>query len=163
MPEVEFQLTLIGPWQAYDPADPFSGAPPGDLRRDVDSLGWLAPVQLPNARLALAATMIADDAGETAPLFASVFVHEHRDRLPVELSADGGIVPRRRDRSFDVEWPAPDVGVVRFRQLTYDIPLPGTDRYYSIAFTTPNLTDWTELEYVFDAIVSTAAWVESDA
>jgi len=161
MSEPQLQLSLIGPWLPFDPADPLPGAEYDDLRQRLTALGWLPAPQHSDAELALAATMIERDAGpDVVPLFASLFVHEHRGRAKVELTPAGAVVPRRRKRTFSVDWPTPDVGSVEFSQLTYEIPLPRSDCFYTIAFTTPNLTRLPELEFVFDAIVSTAAWVD---
>jgi hypothetical protein len=161
MSDPQLQLTLIGPWRPFDPANPLPGAEYDALRRELNGLGWLPAPQYPDAPLALAATMIEQDEDPgVLPLFASLFVHEHRGRVKAELTSAGAIIPRRRKRIFSADWPTPDVGVVEFSQLTYEIALPQSDCFYTVAFTTPNLTRLPELEFVFDSIVSTATWID---
>jgi hypothetical protein len=163
MSDPQLQLTLIGPWRPFDQANPLPGAEYDELRQVLDGLGWLTVPQPPDAVLALAATMIEPDEDPgTVPLFASLFAHEHRGRVKAELTPAGAIVPRRRQRVFGVDWPTPDVGIVEFSQLTYQIPLPRSDCFYTVAFSTPNLTRLPELEFVFDSIVATAAWIDGD-
>lgn len=163
MSDPQLQLTLIGPWRPFDSADPLPGAEYDELRQELIGLGWLPGPRYPDATLALAATMIEpDEDPDVVPLFASLFIHEHRRRVKAKLTPTGAIVPRRQKRNFSADWPTSDVGVVEFSQLTYEIPLPRSDCFYTIVFTTPNLTRLPELEFVFDSIVSTAAWIDGD-
>jgi hypothetical protein len=161
MSDPQLQLTLIGPWQQFDPADPLPGAEYAELRQALTGLGWLPAPQYPDAALVLAATMIErDEDPDVVPLFASLFVHEHRGRVKAELTPAGAIVPRRQKRILSADWPTPDIGVIEFSQLTYEIPLPRSDCFYTIAFATPNLARLPELEFVFDSIVATAMWID---
>ncbi|MDQ1743356.1 MAG: hypothetical protein QOE23_1695 [Pseudonocardiales bacterium] len=163
MPGPQLQLTLIGPWCPFDPADPLRGSEYGELRQELTGLGWLPAPHPSDASLALAVTMIEPgEDPDVVPLFASLFVHEHRGRVKAALTPAGAIVPGRRKRTFSVDWPTADIGIVEFSQLTYEIPLPGSDCFYTMAFTTPNLTRLPELEFVFDAIVSTATWIDEE-
>jgi len=157
------QISLIGGWQAFDPADPLPGDQFVDVRKQLGATGLLGHYQAPaNATLALAATLAEwpDEIGpDSPPVFASLLMHQHTGSVKVDFTDDGDIVPQRRVRRFSADWPADDVGQVQFHQVSYLIPLPESPVFYTLLFTSPNIPLADELEFLYDTIVSTIEWI----
>lgn len=167
-PALRPQITLIGDWLEFDPQDPLPGPDYSEIRELLRNRGF--PLALPTAagRPLLGAVLWEWAMAEypDAPPLAAVVIlteHEAERRLDVQLIDGRGIVPRRVVSRRRVEWPTPDVDVVEFLQVSYLVPAPGGDCYYTALFETPNLTIAADMEFLFDSIMATMVWVDEEA
>ena len=157
----EFQVSLIGYWVPFDPGNPLPGTEYDEVRGELDRLGFGPPTFPAGTRSLLTAAMF-DDAGteeEPDPIYATVIVVQHDGSMKVKLDSDGAIVPTRQTRRKKFEWPGGNVGEVEMHEVDYTIPHPEAATFVTVTFTTPNLPRIDEMEWIFDTIVGTSAWV----